>query len=108
MNTQKEIDEKTLHFYAKTLEDSLHMFQIILEEGQDGVYSIYYINNYTGKRKYLNSITPDTFAQSPNEISQYIIKQIEIAVQYENIEEDVDRLRCIRESLHNKGIFIPF
>ena len=39
-----------LHFYGKTLEKKLHMFEIILSQGE-GVYIINYINCYTGKTK---------------------------------------------------------
>ena len=41
-------------------------------------------------------------------VSSYILKKIEIEVQYQNIQEDKDRLEVIESNIKDKGICIPF
>mgnify|MGYP003414586486 FL=1 len=96
-----------LHFYGKTLEKKLHMFEIILSQGE-GVYIINYINCYTGKTKYFATISEEEANKDMQLVSSYILKKIEIEVQYQNIQEDKDRLEVIESNIKDKGICIPF
>lgn len=96
-----------LHFYGKTLEKKLHMFEIILSQGK-GVYIINYINCYTGKTKYFATISEEEANKDMELVSSYILKKIEIEVQYQNIQEDKDRLEVIESNIKDKGICIPF
>lgn len=96
-----------LHFYGKTLEKKLHMFEIILSKGE-GVYIINYINCYTGKTKYFGTISEEEANKDMQLVSSYILKKIEIEVQYQNIQEDKDRLEVIESNIKDKGICIPF
>ena len=96
-----------LHFYGKTLEKKLHMFEIILSKGE-GVYIINYINCYTGKTKYFTTISEEEANKDMQLVSSYILKKIEIEVQYQNIQEDKDRLEVIESNIKDKGICIPF
>ena len=96
-----------LHFYGKTLEKKLHMFEIILSQGE-GVYIINYINCYTGKTKYFATISEEEANKDMQLVSSCILKKIEIEVQYQNIQEDKDRLEVIESNIKDKGICIPF
>ena len=83
------------------------MFEIILSQGE-GVYIINYINSYTGKTKYFATISEEEANKDMQLVSSYILKKIEIEVQYQNIQEDKDRLEVIESNIKDKGICIPF
>lgn len=83
------------------------MFEIILSQGE-GVYIINYINCYTGKTKYFATISEEEANKDMQLVSSYILKKIEIEVQYQNIQEDKDRLEVIESNIKDKGICIPF
>ncbi|OYP58918.1 hypothetical protein CIK99_03115 [Prevotella sp. P5-92] len=83
------------------------MFEIILSQGE-GVYIINYINCYTGKTKYFATISEEKANKDMQLVSSYILKKIEIEVQYQNIQEDKDRLEVIESNIKDKGICIPF
>ena len=83
------------------------MFEIILGQGE-GVYIVSYINCYTGKTKYFATISEEEANKDMQLVSSYILKKIEIEVQYQNIQEDKDRLEVIESNIKDKGICIPF
>ena len=66
------------------------------------------INCYTGKTKYFATISEEEANKDMELVSSYILKKIEIEVQYQNIQEDKDRLEVIESNIKDKGICIPF